>query len=68
MNEPKANSVESGQRDGVLIYVVDDEPMLLELASVILEPLGYTIETFRSPESALQAFQGGGPAARHPHH
>jgi CheY-like chemotaxis protein len=39
-----------------LIYVVDDEPMLLELASVILEPLGYTVQTFRDPEAAVRAF------------
>jgi CheY-like chemotaxis protein len=57
MNEPKRESLESGPSGGALIYVVDDEPMLLELASVILEPLGYTIETFRGPESALQAFK-----------
>ncbi|MGD0260275.1 MAG: response regulator [Verrucomicrobiota bacterium] len=61
MNEPKTNSLESGQRGGVLIYVVDDEPMLLELASVILEPLGYTIETFRDPDSALRAFRAAEP-------
>jgi CheY-like chemotaxis protein len=61
MNEPKTNSLESGQRGGVLIYVVDDEPMLLELASVILEPLGYTLETFRGAESALQAFKAAEP-------
>jgi CheY-like chemotaxis protein len=36
---------------------VDDEPMLLELASVILEPLGYSVATFRSPETALRAFE-----------
>ena len=40
---------------------MDDEPMLLELASVILEPLGYTVETFRSPETALRAFEGVEP-------
>ena len=40
-----------------MIYIVDDEPMVLELASVILEPLGYTIATFRAPEKALQAFR-----------
>jgi CheY-like chemotaxis protein len=57
MNRAKANSPESEPRGGVLIYLVDDEPMLLELASVILEPRGYTVETFRSPETALQAFQ-----------
>ena len=47
-----------------LIYIVDDEPMLLELASVILEPLGYTIETFRDPESALRAFRAANPPPR----
>ena len=61
MNESKAESLERGKRGEALIYVVDDEPMLLELASVILEPLGYTIETFRSPESALRAFAAAEP-------
>jgi CheY-like chemotaxis protein len=57
MNEPKTSSLESRPGGGALIYVVDDEPVLLELVSVILEPLGYTIETFRGAESALQAFK-----------
>jgi CheY-like chemotaxis protein len=35
--------------------------MLLELASVILEPLGYKIQTFRDPESALRAFTAAQP-------
>jgi CheY-like chemotaxis protein len=61
MNERKPDSREHSQRDGPLIYVVDDEPMLLELASVILEPLGYAVETFRSPESALLAFETSEP-------
>jgi len=61
MNEPKTNSLEAGPRGGALIYVVDDEPMLLELASVVLEPLGYTLETFRGAESALQAFKAAEP-------
>jgi CheY-like chemotaxis protein len=61
MNEPKTNSLEAGPGGGALIYVVDDEPMLLELASVILEPLGYILETFRGAESALRAFQAADP-------
>jgi CheY-like chemotaxis protein len=61
MRKPKANSLGSGPTSGALIYVVDDEPMLLELASVILEPLGYTIETFRAPEAALRAFRAAEP-------
>lgn len=44
-----------------MIFVVDDEPMLLELASVILEPKGYNIRTFRDPENALKAFKEASP-------
>jgi len=44
-----------------LIYVVDDEPMLLELATIVLEPLGYQVRTFRDPEEALQAFTDAKP-------
>ena len=40
-----------------LIYVVDDEPILLELATFILEPLGYRLTTFRDPDLAFQEFQ-----------
>jgi CheY-like chemotaxis protein len=50
---------EKGSRG--LIYVVDDEAMLLELATIILEPLGYTIRTFRDPNSALAAFTAEQP-------
>jgi len=39
-----------------LIYIVDDEAMLLELASLILQPLGYDIQTFREPSQALRSF------------
>jgi len=57
MDKPNENSLGSGQNSGVLLYLVDDEPMLLELASAILEPLGYRIETFRAAETALRAFK-----------
>ena len=46
----------TGKSASTLIYVVDDEPMLLELAAVILAPLGYQVKTFRDPKSALQTF------------
>jgi two-component system response regulator GlrR len=61
MCEPTANSVASGQGNGALIYLVDDEPMLLELASVILAPLGYRVERFQDPEAALRAFKTADP-------
>jgi two-component system cell cycle sensor histidine kinase/response regulator CckA len=46
---------------GALIYVVDDEPMLLELAAVILTPLGYQVKTFRDPDTALKTFTAATP-------
>jgi CheY-like chemotaxis protein len=49
------------RNSGPLIYVVDDEPMLLELAVVILEPEGYKVQTFRDPERALQTFRDAKP-------
>ncbi len=38
------------------VFVVDDEPMLLELAAVIIAPLGCEVRTFRDPEMALKEF------------
>lgn len=61
MNEPIVNASGSPNSGEGVIYVVDDEPMLLELAAVILSPLGYSVQTFRSPEAALQAIASAGP-------
>jgi DNA-binding NtrC family response regulator len=61
MNPSKANHSAGDRKAGTLIYVVDDEPVLLELASVILEPLGYEVETFRDAQSALTAFASAKP-------
>jgi CheY-like chemotaxis protein len=44
-----------------LIYVVDDEAMLLELATLILQPLGYEVQTFRDPTHALRSFSASQP-------
>ena len=57
MNVPKAETGERGKNRGQSIYIVDDEPLLLELASVILEPLGYTVKTFSFPDAALHEFR-----------
>src|SRR5260370_25767202 len=35
--------------------------MLLELAAVILQPLGYGVKTFRDPAAALRAFTASEP-------
>src|ERR1700722_3101103 len=61
MSEIKSNISKTAGNSGALIYVVDDEPMLLELAAVILEPQGYSLQTFRDPEMALQTFDEAQP-------
>ena len=61
MNNSRTNHSKSAKSDGALIFVVDDEPMLLELASVILEPLGYQVKTFRDPQSAVEAYIASKP-------
>ena len=45
-----------------LVFVVDDEPMLLDLAEAILKPLGCVVRTFRDPEMALKEFSTAHPA------
>ena len=45
-----------------LVFVVDDEPMLLDLAEAILKPLGCAVRTFRDPETALKEFPAARPA------
>ena len=39
-----------------LIFAVDDEPMLLELVAMVIEPLGCRVLTFRDPAAAVRAF------------
>ena len=48
---------QAGGNSGALIYLVDDEPILLELGTFILEPFGYRIKSFRDPEAAFQEFR-----------
>jgi CheY-like chemotaxis protein len=55
-DQPKPRPRQAGQIDRESIYVVDDEPMLLELAAAVLEPLGYVVSTFRDADAALRAF------------
>lgn len=48
-------------KESVFIYVVDDEPTLLELAEYILEMEGFRFEKFEEPKKALAAFQAANP-------
>ena len=56
----------SGKQNGdgkrkPLVFAVDDEPMLLELLTLVLEPLGYVVRTFRDPASAVREFEAANP-------
>ena len=44
----------SGQPPGPNIFVVDDEPLLLEMAAKVLGK--YKVQTFNDPEKALAAY------------
>jgi len=58
------NFTKSSHADGppAMIFVVDDEPMLLDLATTILQPLGFTVRTFRDPKEALAEYPAAKPA------
>src|SRR5208282_867890 len=45
----------------ITIFVVDDEPMLLDLAAAILQPLGYNVLTFSDPRAALKEYPTAKP-------
>jgi two-component system cell cycle sensor histidine kinase/response regulator CckA len=45
-----------------VVFAVDDEPMLLELVALVLEPLGYRVRTFRDPATAVRAFALANPS------
>ena len=44
-----------------VIFVVDDEVMLLELAEIILTPEGFVVRTFRDPEQAVAEYAAAKP-------
>ncbi|HMP82906.1 MAG TPA: response regulator [Verrucomicrobiota bacterium] len=44
-----------------VIFAVDDEPMLLELIALVLEPIGYRVQTYRDPAAAVRAFTLANP-------
>ena len=54
--DPSLPSGVSAAMDRAPIFIVDDEPMLLELATLILEPLNYPLRTFRDPDQAYKEF------------
>jgi len=44
-----------------LVYIVDDEPVLVDLAEASLAPGGFTVKKFVDPEEALKTFAKARP-------
>ena len=61
MSLPQTNCAASDEDTRPLLFAVDDEPMLLELVALVLEPLGYRVRTFRDPATAVRAFSLASP-------
>jgi len=51
----------AGVKKKPLIYIVDDEPLLVDLAEASLAPGGYTFKKFTDPEEALKSFAKARP-------
>lgn len=45
-----------------IVFVVDDEVLLLDLAEALLTPLGCCVRKFANPEDALREFPSAAPA------
>ena len=45
------------EQDGYRILLVDDEPMVLEVSSLMLDSLGHQVTACSDPEEALRAFK-----------
>ncbi len=61
MSPPVTNPKPSGEDSRPLVFAVDDEPMLLELVVLVLEPCGFRVRTFRDPDTAVRAFDLSNP-------
>jgi CheY-like chemotaxis protein len=55
------NAIKSHIPAKTIVFVVDDEPLLLDLAVAVLESVGCEVRTFRDPERALEAFAAARP-------
>ncbi len=61
MSQSDKNRSDPGTGRKPLIYIVDDEELLSDLAEVTLQPDGYQIKQFQDPELALKSFAKAQP-------
>ena len=64
MKQPEIHPATGDGAARPLLFVVDDEPMLLDLATIVLGAAGFQVRTYRDAEGALAALQtrAGRPA------
>ena len=55
MNPTSAKDDSAAHREGALIYVVDDEPLLVDLAEMALQPEGYRVKKFYAGATTLKS-------------
>ena len=61
MAAPQKSASGQTRKRKPLVYLVDDEPTLLDLLEVSLQSDGYTLKKFLDPEQALKSFLSARP-------
>jgi DNA-binding NtrC family response regulator len=61
MRQRSASKSSRGKAKPPVIYIVDDEPLLVDLAEASLAPAGFNVKKFTDPEEALKAFTKARP-------
>jgi len=61
MSDPEKSASQSREKRKALIYIVDDEGLLSDLAAISLQPDGYQVKQFQDPELALKSFLNANP-------
>src|SRR5712671_2712933 len=56
VSKPEINRSAAGAPRKALIYIVDDEALLSDLAEASLQPAEYEVKQFQDPELALKSF------------
>ncbi len=56
MSQLEKNRSDSVETKRTLIYIVDDDVLLSDLAEASLQPDGYDVKQFQDPELALKSF------------
>ena len=59
--ESAASSNKAEQNQGTLIFVVDDNKLLIEFATTVLESNGYTVKPFSDPRDLLKVLRETSP-------